>query len=134
GESMRLYYSPDQPQLRQTLSLSANVMEPSGEPPAKGDVVARIVAPSGKGHTVRFESTGVEWGAFAGRFVPEEPGKHQVTLTCRQTEATLDASFFVQGSVVEPVGRPARPEVLEEIARVSKGEVLKQIDLEKIMS
>src|SRR5690606_24144467 len=78
--------------------------------------------------------TGVEWGAFAGRFVPEEPGKHQVTLTCRQTEATLDASFFVQGSVVEPVGRPARPEVLEEIARVSKGEVLEQIDLEKIMS
>ena len=134
GESMRLYYSPDQPQLRQTLSLSANVMETSGEPLAQGDVVARIVAPSGKGHTVRFESTGVEWGAFAGRFVPEEPGKHAITLTCRQTEGTLEASFYVQGSLVEPIGRPARPEVLEEIARVTKGTVLEQIDPQQVMA
>ncbi len=134
GESMRLYYSPDQPQLRQTLSLSANVMETSGEPLAQGDVVARIVAPSGKGHTVRFESTGVEWGAFAGRFVPEEPGKHEITLTCRQTEGTLEASFYVQGSLVEPIGRPARPEVLEEIARVTKGKILDGIDPEQVMA
>ncbi len=121
GETMRLYYTPDQPQLRQTISLRANVMEPGGEPLHQGDVVARIVAPSGKAETARFLSVGDEWGAFSARYVAEEPGKHEVTLTCKQTKATLEASFFVQGDVAERVGKPARPEVLEEIARVTQG-------------
>ena len=132
GETMRLYYSPDQPQLRQTLTLKANVMESSGEPLQGGEVVARVVAPSGKGQTIRFESTGEEWGAFSGRFTPEEPGRHDVTLSCRQTGGMLEASFYVQGTTAEPIGRPARPEVLAEIARVSKGQVLGKIDLEEI--
>jgi hypothetical protein len=124
GETMRLYYSPDQPQVRQTLALSANVMEKSGEPLAKGDVMARIVAPSGKQETVRFTAAGDEWGLFQGRFAAVEPGKHLVTLTCQQTGATLETSIFVQGEAVERIGRPARPEVLEEIARVTHGKML----------
>jgi hypothetical protein len=124
GETMRLYYSPDQPQVRQTLALSANVMERGGEPLAKGDVVARITAPSGKVDTVRFTAAGEEWGVFQSRFTPVEPGKHKVTLACQQTGATLDASIFVAGDVAERIGRPARPEVLEEIARVTHGKML----------
>jgi hypothetical protein len=123
GETMRLYYAPDQPAVRQTVVLSANVMEPSGEPLGRGDVIARIEAPSGKAQTVRFSSVGEEWGAFAGSYTAEEPGKHWVTLSCRQTGGTLETSFFVQGAAIEPVGRPARPEVLEEIARVTRGAV-----------
>jgi hypothetical protein len=124
GETMRLYYSPDQPQVRQTLALHANVMERSGEPLSKGDVTARISAPSGKAETVRFTSTGEEWGVFHGRFTAVEPGKHAITLACKQTGATLETSVFVQGDVAERVGRPARPEVLEEIARVTHGKLL----------
>ncbi len=125
GETMRLYYVPDQPRMDQTLTLHANVMEPGGEPVRQGDVSARITAPSGKSETVRFASDGEEWGTFAGRFDPREPGKYQVTLTCKQTKATLEASFHVQGVAAERVGRPARPEVLEEIARVTKGKVVR---------
>jgi hypothetical protein len=124
GETMRLYYSPDQPQVRQTVALHANVMEKSGEPLSKGDVTARITAPSGKSETVRFTSAGEEWGVFHGRFTASEPGKHEVVLACKQTGATLEASIFVQGDVAERVGRPARPEVLEEISRVTRGKVL----------
>jgi hypothetical protein len=124
GEMMRLYYSPDQPQVRQTLALNANVMERNGEPLSKGDVTARIVAPSGKVETVRFTATGDEWGVFQSRFTAIEPGKHAVTLTCQQTGATLETSIFVQGDVAERVGRPARPEVLEEISRVTHGKML----------
>ena len=40
GETMRLYYVPDQPKLNQTLSLHANVMEQSGEPLPGGEVTA----------------------------------------------------------------------------------------------
>lgn len=133
GETMRLYYAPDQPQVRQTLVLHANVMESSGEPLAKGDVTARIAAPSGKGETVRFTSSGDEWGVFDGRFTAKEPGKHQVRLFCKQTNTTLDTSFFVQGDAAESPGKPARPEVMEEIARVTHGKVLTPDKLEQLV-
>lgn len=133
GETMRLYYSPEQPQVRQTIALKCNVMESGGEPLATGDVFARITAPSGKVQTVRFTSTGEEWGEFAARFTPEEPGRHELVLSCKQTAATLDASFFVQGAEIERIGRAARPEVLAEIARVTRGQVIEPARLEQVV-
>jgi hypothetical protein len=133
GETMRLYYSPDQPQLRQTVALHANVMERNGEPLARGDVTARIRAPSGKTETVRFTSAGEEWGVFQGRYTAVEPGKHDVTLACKQTGATLETSMFVQGVIGERVGLPARPEVLEEIARVTRGKMLAPGKLDQLV-
>jgi hypothetical protein len=133
GETMRLFYSPDQPQVRQTFALHANVMERNGEPLAKGDVSARITAPSGKTETVRFTSTGEEWGVFSSRYTALEPGKHEVTLFCQQTGAKLEASIFVQGISAERVGRPARPEVMEEIARVAHGKMLQPGKIEELL-
>jgi hypothetical protein len=133
GETIRMYYSPEQPQVHQTVALSANIMERSGEPLPNGDVTARIVAPSGKIETVRFTSSGDEWGAFTAHFGAEEPGRHEVTLSCKQTGATLEASFFVQGAPVERIGRAARPEVLEEIARVTRGKVVAVDRLEQVL-
>ena len=124
GETMRLFYAPDQPRMNQTLALQANVMDRSGEPLPRGDVTARIVPPSGQAQVVRLASAGDEWGVFTGRFAAEEPGAHAVTLACKQTGATLEASFFVQGVAAERAGRPARPDVMEEVARVSRGRVV----------
>lgn len=124
GETMRLYYVPDQPRMNQTVSLHANIMDRSGEPLHGGDVSALVTAPSGRAERVHFASLGDEWGVFTGRYTALEPGKHEVTLACKETGATLDASFFVQGVAAERVGKPARPEVLEEIARVSQGRVI----------
>ena len=124
GETMRLYYTPDQPTMGQTLALTANVMDRSGEPLRQGDVSVRVVAPSGKVGVVRLTSDGDEWGVFAGPLRVDEAGKHAVTLLCKPTGATLEASFFAQGVATERVGRPARPEVLEELARVTRGKVI----------
>jgi hypothetical protein len=133
GETMRLYYVPDQPQLRQTLALHANVVDKSGEPLNSGNVFARITAPSGKSEVVRLPSAGEEWGMFAGSYTTREPGRHDVSLSCRQTGATLDASFYVQGTVAERVGRPARPEVLDELARVTRGAAVAPERLDEIL-
>jgi hypothetical protein len=124
GESMRLYYAPDQPQMRQTVSLHATVMDRGGEPLHAGEVTARLAAPSGKTEVVRFTSDGDEWGVYTGRFTAMEPGKHQVTLFCKQTGASLETSLYVQGVAAERLGRAARPEVLEEISRVTRGRKL----------
>jgi hypothetical protein len=124
GETMRLYYVPDQPRLNQTTTLHANVMEKSGEPLPRGDVTARVTAPSGRSELVQLVSAGEEWGEFTGRYTALEAGSHVVRLFCKQTGATLDASFFVQGAAAEQLGRPARPEVMEELARVTGGKVV----------
>src|SRR5262249_7365979 len=133
GETMRLYYVPDQPQMRQTVTFHANVVEQSGEPLQHGEVTARVTAPSGKSDLVRMASTGDEWGMFTGRFTAEEPGKHEVVLFCKQTNATLETSFYVQGVATERVGKPARPEVLEELARVTRGKTIAADRVDEIL-
>jgi hypothetical protein len=133
GETMRLYHSPDQPQLRQNVMLRATVMDHGGEPVQRGDVTARVVAPSGRGQSIRLSSTGDEWGAYTAAYVAEEPGEHRVTLACAQSQAMLESSFFVHGELGERVGRPARPEVLEEIARVTDGQVLSANQLDQVV-
>lgn len=133
GESMRLFYTPEQPQVRQMIALTANVMEKSGEPLASGDVTAKIVAPSGKSETVRLTSSGDVWGAFAGVFTASEGGNHEVTLFCKQTGDSLKANLFVQGAALERIGKPARPEVLEEIARLTRGRELKIDRIDEII-
>lgn len=133
GERVRFYYSPEQPQVRQTVALSANVMEKNGEPLSHGEVSARIVAPSGRTETVQMASTGAEWGGFAGVFTAAEPGSHAVTIRCPQTGAELQTTLFVQGATLEQVGKPARPEVLEELSRVTRGKVLAGSDLTQIV-
>jgi hypothetical protein len=119
--------------MHQAVALHAIVMEKSGEPLHDGEVTARITAPSGKADVVRFTSAGDEWGVFTGRFNTAEPGKHQVILSCRQTDASLETSFYVQGVATERVGRPARPEVLEEIARVTRGRSIGPDKLEEVV-
>jgi hypothetical protein len=134
GERMRFYYSPDQPHLQRTISVNANVMQDSGEPLQQGDVLARIVAPSGASETIRLLSTGDEWGAFAGQFVPHEPGQHQVTVACKQVDSKLRTTIYVQGIVEERPGQPARPDVMQELARVTDGQVLDVTETDKIVS
>lgn len=125
GESMRLFYSPEQPNVRQTIFLNANVVEKSGEPLSKGDVSARIVSPSGTSQTVQFSSSGQEWGAFSAKFTPQEPGPHRVVLRSFATDSTLETDFLVQGGAAERLGKPARPEVLDELARLTHGQTIR---------
>jgi hypothetical protein len=134
GETMRLYYAPDQPQIDGTLSLNANVMNRGGEPLQGGDVWARIIAPSGKAERISFLSSADAWGAYSAQFTAHEPGKHQVVLTCKETGAILETSFYVQGAATERIGRAARPEVMEEIARVTRGKVMRVDRPEEIVS
>ncbi len=70
---------------------------------------------------------------FQSQYIPTEPGQHQITLACKETGATLPATFFVQGAAREQIGKPARPEVLEEIARVTRGQSVDPGKVEEIV-
>jgi uncharacterized membrane protein len=125
GDKMRLFYSPDRPRTGAVLTLNANVTSLSGEPLHDGIVIAQITAPSGKINSVRLASAGGEaWGLFNGVFTPEEPGEYQVRLSCADAGAALDTTISVQGSAREKIGQPAKPEVLREIAELTKGKLM----------
>lgn len=134
GESMRFYYTPDQPGRKQTMTLTAHVVSKSGEPLQQGNVLAQIIAPSGRTKTERLLSEGESWGVFRGRFTPDEPGRHEVIVTSPQAAENLTTSFFVQGQLAEPIGKPARPEVLEELALVSGGLAVRPDQIEQIVA
>ena len=125
GERIGLAFTPEQPGCGQAIVFDARVADQAGEPLVRGDVSARVTAPSGAVATVRFMPPGGqgEWGVFTGTYPAVEPGRHELLLACRETGDSLAASFFVQGSAREGIGRPARPEVLAEIAQLTRGEV-----------
>ncbi len=108
GETMRLYYSPEQPDVRQTVFLNANVTEKNGEPMNQGDVTARIVSPAGLPQTIRLERQGEEWGAYRAKFIPQEAGVYQVTLRSSTSDTELETKLLVQGQALERIGKPAR--------------------------
>lgn len=132
-ELMRLFYSPDRPQSGETLSLNANVMSVGGEPLQAATVIVQITSPTGKVESVRLQPGGEEqWGLFTGVFEPDEPGDYQLLMTCAENGGTLETKITVQGTSLEKIGYPARYDVLEEIARITKGEMFKTPDLEAI--
>jgi len=129
GDKMRLFYSPDRPRTGAVLTLNANVTSLTGEPLHDGTVIAQITSPSGKIDSVRLAPAAEEaWGLFTGVFTPEEPGEHLVRLTCADAGAALDTTISVQGAAREKVGQPAKPEVLREIAQLTRGKLMETSD------
>ena len=124
GEMIRMFYSPDRPQPGGTIQLNATVLDPSGVPLADGTVEAEVTTPRGNVQRIRFQSAGTDWGLFLARFTPDDPGDYAFSLTCRETSALLNTTVSVQGAHREKVGKPARHDVLSEIAQISRGEMI----------
>ncbi len=129
GEKMRLFYSPDRPNAGAVLTLNANVSSRTGEPLREGNVIAQIIAPSGKTASIHLAPAGEDaWGLFSGVFIPNEPGEFKVHVTCAEAGSTLDAVLSVQGAAREKLGLPAKLDVLREIAQLSRGRMMESTD------
>jgi hypothetical protein len=104
-------------------------MSMTGEPLRDGVVMAQITTPSGKISSIRLMPAGEDaWGLFTGVFTPDEPGEHLVRLSNPEAGTSLDTVITVQGSAREKVGQPARPDVMREIAQITRGRVLEKAD------
>ena len=134
GDSMRLFYSPDRPKVGDSIALNANAMTLSGEPLQKGTVNVQIIAPSANTETIKLSAQNSEdqWGLFTGIFSPEEPGDHQVIMTCRENGSTLETIISVQGAAREKLGQPINVEVLSEIAKITRGKMVKTDQIREI--
>jgi len=109
-------------------------MTVSGEPLQKGTVNVQIIAPSGNTETISLSPQNSEdqWGLFTGFFSPIENGEHQAIMTCRENGSTLETSISVQGAEREKLGQPANFEILSEIAKITRGKMVKTDQIREI--
>lgn len=135
GERLRLFYSPDRPQIDEVISLNANVMSQGGEPLQEATVLVQFIGPGGQTDSVRLNPAGAEaWGLFSGQFTPRKAGEYKVVLSCSETGDSLETSLSVRGGAREKVGEPARPDVLEEISRMTRGFVVAPAEVGRVLT
>ena len=124
GEMLRMFYTPDRPEPGQAVTINSIVLDPTGTPLSRGKVSAEITDPQGVTQRARLQPKGEQWGLYTCRFTPNRVGEYQIKLFCKETTAVLEANVSVQGEVREKIGKPARYDVLREIAKLSRGQFI----------
>ena len=125
GQRVRLFYNPERPEPGSTVTLNANAFDPNGAPLKSGSVSVDITAPDGRSQRVELQKNETSWGSFSGRFKVDLPGEWKLRATATGGEdKPLETVILAQGTEIEKTGQPARPEVLEEMAKVAKGRLI----------
>ena len=125
GKRVRVFFNPERPQPGDTVTLNANAFEPDGSPLRDGGVSVDLTSPDGRSQRLSLEKLESTWGSFSGRFKVDQPGTWKLRVTNHNDESNpLETSLIAQGSEIEKTGQPARPEVLEEISRITRGRII----------
>ena len=125
GKRVRMFFNPERPQPGDTVTLNANAFEPDGSPLRDGGVSVDLSSPDGRSQRLSLEKLESTWGSFSGRFKVDQPGTWKLRVTNHNDESNpLETSLIAQGSEIEKTGQPARPEVLEEITRITRGRII----------
>jgi len=125
GQRVRLFFNPERPEPGSTVTLNANAFDPNGAPLKEGSVFVDITSPDGRSQRVELQKNETAWGAFSGRFKADLPGAWKLRATATGAEdKPLETTILAQGVEIEKIGQPSRPEVLEEMAKVSRGRVI----------
>ena len=136
GERVRLYYTPDRPKVGDFVTLNANAFEENGTPLIEGSVYVNIEAPDGSTSRVELSKSEGTWGSFSGRTRITSPGSWKLSagITSDPKAQKISTTVIAQGKELEKKGQPARPEVLEEMARISKGAIVTPNEIKNIPS
>jgi hypothetical protein len=130
GQRVRLFFNPERPEPGASVTLNANAFDPNGAPLKEGTVAVDLTAPDGRTQRIELQKNDTAWGAFSGRFKVDLPGPWKLRATATGAEdKPLETTILVQGVEIEKVGQPARPDVLEEMAKVSRGRVIQPAQL-----
>jgi len=121
GERLRIYYTPDNPMPGQTLTLNANAYDRFGAPLQNGSVTLTVSQPDGRSKRLEMTPTQGGLGSFFGRLAIEHPGEYTISAYSPENDETVTTTFYAEGEPIERIGQPARPEVLAEISRISRG-------------
>ncbi len=130
GQRVRVFFNPERPEPGSVVTLNANAFEESGAPLKDGNVMVDLTSPDGRTQRIELQKNESAWGAFSGRFKVDLPGAWKIRATVSGAEdEALETTLLAQGVEVEKTGQPARTDVLEEMAKVSRGRVIQPSQL-----
>jgi len=125
GSRIRLYFTPERPKPGDSVSLNANAFDQYGAPLSQGELYVNIDSPDGESKRISLNKEDETWGSYSGRFKITQPGAWKIRATIGEDRAhSTDTTLIAQGSEVEKTGMPARADVIEEMTRVSKGQLM----------
>jgi hypothetical protein len=120
-EGIRLAYSPEAPQIGDTVYLQSTVLDAAGFPLEEGVVTATVAAPSGRTEQIQFAAVEGGWGVFKSSFTIQEGGKYKITVRSEKGARVLETELPVAQTIVERIGQPINREILNEIAGLTGG-------------
>ncbi len=134
GERIRLFYTPERPKPGDFVSLAANAFDAQGAPLSEGNLQVELRAPDGKVSQTTLPKNEGAWGHFTGQFKISQPGEWHIKVSIPSDPKTqIEAKIISQSEAIEKTGRPARLEVLEEIAKVSGGRLITPARLDELI-
>jgi len=127
-EGLRFFYTPEAPQAGEPLWVQASPLSNDGFPLQGMTLEAVLTAPSGVATAFALPAIPDAWGVHQGDVLLREGGVHTLRVRCRETGATAEGPVQVIEPEREPIGRPARHDVMREIAAVSGGSAFDTAD------
>lgn len=125
GQRVRLFFTPERPAPGDTVTLHANAFDQNGAPLEQGAVAVDAAAPDGSHERVLLEKDASGWGSWTGRLRISLPGGWKLRASVEGAESeAVEAVLLAQGIDLEKTGQPSRPEVLEEMARITRGRMI----------
>ncbi len=132
-QGVRLSFSPEAPQIGDTVFMQATVLDERGTPIEEGPVVGKITSPAGRTERLEFAPVEGGWGVFKASFLPQDGGTYRVAITSDKYGRKLETDLVVAQPQREKQGQPINLEVLREIASITHGALAGPDDLEKII-
>jgi uncharacterized membrane protein len=120
-EGIRLTFSPEAPQIGDTVYLQSTVLDAAGFPLEDGLVTATVAAPSGRTEQIQFAPVEGGWGVFKSSFTIQEGGKYKITVRSEKGARALQTDLPVAETIHERIGQPVNREILNEIAGLTSG-------------
>ena len=123
-EGARLFIQPERPMagLEVTMTLSLR-----GALALSEEIPFRLRIVHENGEVVSPSVTALEGGGtYQVRWVPAVPGQHRVELLALtgETEPWFSSEFEVQGDIPEQIGLPSQPSYLQDLTRITGGELV----------
>lgn len=135
GKRVRLYFNPERPKPGDIVTLNANAFEKNGAPLEEGTVIIDLTAPNGTSQRFELTRSDAAWGSFSGRFKVSAPGAWNIKArTTDAADSTIETTLLAQGTRLEKTGHPARPDVLQELASVTRGRVITADQLPELLA
>ena len=123
GDGIRLTYTPENPQIGETLFLYATLLG-LGQNQTNEEVTATLTTPSGIPQSFKLKQKDQDWGVYEGQVVLEEGGAkpYQVKLETTSGRGRLSKEIQVGSRKPEKLGEPAKYALLSDISDLTRGD------------